>query len=81
VAQSTIFDLQHQAQVLSDERARFGERANQVPDLEEKLRLGVQESEEFKSQSAGLREQMGRAESTVTAQGTQLKSLERQVLS
>jgi len=80
VAQSTIFDLQHQAQVLSDERARFGERANQVPDLEEKLRLGVQESEEFKSQSAGLREQMGRAESTVTAQGTQLKSLERQVV-
>jgi DNA recombination protein RmuC len=80
VAQSTIFDLQHQAQVLSDERARFGERANQVPDLEEKLRLNVQESEEFKSQSAGLREQMGRAESTVAAQGTQLKSLEGQVV-
>jgi septal ring factor EnvC (AmiA/AmiB activator) len=39
MAQTTIFDLQHQAQVLSDERARLEERTSQVPGLEEKLRL------------------------------------------
>jgi DNA recombination protein RmuC len=79
VAQATIFDLQHQAQALSDERARFGERASQVPDLEEKLKLTAQENEELKGQAAGLREQVGRAESTTEAQGAQIKALEGQI--
>src|SRR6266478_1194921 len=76
VAQTTIFDLQHQAQVLSDERARLEERTSQVPGLEEKLRLTTQEYEQFKTHTAALREQLGRAESTTTAQETQVKALE-----
>ena len=54
VAQTTIFDLQHQAQALGDERARFEERASQVPDLEEKLRLAVEENTLLKTRLAEL---------------------------
>jgi len=79
MVEAKTFDLQHQAQELTDQRARFEERANQVPELEEKLRLTIQEDEQFKSQAAGLREQLGRAESTTIAQETQMKVLEGNV--
>lgn len=79
MAEAKTFDLQHQSQGLSDQRARFEERANQIPELEEKLRLTIQEDEQFKSQAAGLREQLGRAESTTLAQETQIKVLEGNV--
>ncbi len=80
VGQTTIFDLQHKAQVLSDERTRLDERANQVPNLEAKLQLTAQEDEKSKSDVAGLREQLGRAESTTKSHETQLRSLELHVV-
>jgi len=76
MAEATTFDLQHQAQALSDQRARFEERANKVPELEKELRQSAQEDEQLKSQVAGLREQLGRSESTAAAQETQIKALE-----
>lgn len=79
MAEAKSFDLQHQTQALSDQRARFEERASQVPELEEKLRLSIQEDEQFKSQVASLREQLGRAESTAAGQETQIKALEGDV--
>lgn len=78
VAETKSFDLQHQSQILSDDRARLEERANQVPDLEEKLRTTSQEYEQLKSQAAGLREQLGRTESTATGQESHIKVLEGQ---
>jgi len=75
VGQTTIFDMQHQAQELTEERARLDERASQVPGLETKLKLTAQENENSKNEVAGLREHLGRAESTIQAQEMQLRAL------
>jgi len=75
VAESKGYDLQHDAQVLRDERARLEERANNVPLLEEKLKLSAQENLQIKGDWAALREQLGRAESTTSSQKAQIEAL------
>lgn len=80
VSQTTMFDLQHQAQELRDERVRLEERANQIPDLEQKLQLTTQQNEKSQSDVAGLREQLGRAESTTKSHEARLENLDSHVV-
>jgi DNA recombination protein RmuC len=54
VAQTTIFDLQHQAQALSDERARLEERANQVPELTSNRNQLLAEQSQLKTKIAEI---------------------------
>jgi DNA recombination protein RmuC len=69
-------ELYQQHEGLRAECVRFEERANRVPGLEEELKAAMADNEELKHQLADLREKLGGAESTTSAQHERINALE-----
>lgn len=79
VAEVKVRDLQQQLEGLQAERVRFEERANRVPTLEEEVGAAARENEKLQGELSGVREKLGRAEATTSAQQTRIGDLDREI--
>jgi DNA recombination protein RmuC len=75
-AEAKITELRQQLEESHRDRVRFEERANRVPGVEENLKTATADNEGLKHQLADLREKLGGAESTTSAQHERISALE-----
>jgi DNA recombination protein RmuC len=78
-AEVKIAELHQQYEGLHAECVRFEERANRVPGIEKDLETATADNEQLKHQLADLREKLGGADSSTSAQQERISALESQL--